>query len=53
MKVQHSASLTTRLSRPLNGRRDPAKGVTFASALLGIVCVAGLFAALALLYHAG
>jgi len=53
MKVQHSASLATRISRPQNGRRKPEKGITFTAALLGIACVAFLFAALALLYHAG
>jgi hypothetical protein len=53
MKIQHSASLASRISRPLNGRRAPEKGITFGAALLGIICVAGLFATLALLFHAG
>jgi len=53
MRIQHSASLPSRLARPLNGRRPPEKGITFGAALLGIACVAGLFATLALLFHAG
>jgi hypothetical protein len=53
MKVQHIASLSTPHSRPRNGRRQPEKGVTFSTGLLGILCAAGVFGLLALLFHAG
>jgi hypothetical protein len=53
MKVQDTYSITIRNSRPRNGRRQAEKGVSFGTALLGIVCALGVLGVLALLFHAG
>jgi hypothetical protein len=53
MKLQDTANLSTRTSRPQNGRRQTEKGVSFGVALLGIICVVGVIGVLALLFTAG
>jgi hypothetical protein len=52
MKLQDSYNLSARDSHSRHGRRDE-KGLSLGVALLGAVCVVGVFGFLALLFHAG
>jgi hypothetical protein len=52
MKLQDSYDLSARESRHQNGRREQ-KGLSVGIAFLGAVCVVGVFALLAVLFHAG
>jgi hypothetical protein len=51
MKTKDFDQAPRGVSRPRNGRRKDETGVGFGMALLGELCVLGVFALLALLYH--